>query len=90
MTFTADEARTTVLSYGFEGYGWDEQTGETTYSYFVPDGHRRGEICKLLVVLGDDLDGYTLQGYQDGGCDPGGEIDGVSCTVTRRKPPSMQ
>ena len=85
VTFTADEARTTVLSYGFEGYGWDEQTGETTYSYFVPDGHRRGEICKLLVVLGDDLDGYTLQGYQDGGCDPGGEIDGVSCTVTRQE-----
>ena len=85
VTFTADEARTTVLSYGFEGYGWDEQTGETTYSYFVPDGQRRGEICKLLVVLGDDLDGYTLQGYQDGGCDPGGEIDGVSCTVTRQE-----
>ena len=85
VTFTVDETRTTVLSYGFEGYGWDERTGETTYSYFVPDGQRRGETCKLLVVLGDDLDGYTLQGYQDGGCDPGEEIDGVSCTVTRQE-----
>ena len=26
---------------------------------------------------------YVLQGYQDGGCDPGKEIGGVSCTVTR-------
>ena len=85
VTFTVDDARTTALSYGFEGYGWDGRTGEATYSYFVPDGQRRGETCKLLIVLGDDLDGYTLQGYQDGGCDPGEEIDGVSCTVTRQE-----
>ena len=38
---------------------------------------------KKLIVIGTDLTGYTLQGYQDGGCDPGEEIDGVSCTVTR-------
>ena len=83
VTFTADEARTAVLSYGFEGYGWDERTGEITYSYFVPDGQRRSKICKKLIVIGADLTGYTLQGYRDGGCDPGEEIDGVSCTVTR-------
>ena len=71
VTFTADEARTTVLSYGFEGYGWDERTGEVTYSYFVPDGQRRSKICKKLIVIGADLTGYTLQGYRDGGCDPG-------------------
>ena len=83
VTFTADDTRTTVLSYGFEGYGWDERTGEVTYSYFVPNGKRRSKICKKLIVIGADLTGYTLQGYQDGGCDPGEEIDGVSCTVTR-------
>lgn len=83
VTFTADETRTTVLSYGFEGYGWDERTGEITYSYFVPDGQRQSKICKKLIVIGADLTGYTLQGYRDGGCDPGEEIDGVSCTVTR-------
>ena len=37
----------------------------------------------MLVVLGEDIGDYTLQGYQDGGCDPGKEIGGVSCTVTR-------
>ena len=83
VTFTADETRTTVLSYGFEGYGWDERTGEVTYSYFVPDGQRRSKTDKKLIVIGMDLTSYTLQGYQDGGCDPGEEIDGVSCTVTR-------
>mgnify|MGYP006887309971 CR=1 FL=1 len=83
VTFTVDDTRTTVLSYGFEGYSWDERTGEITYSYFVPDGQRRSKICKKLIVIGADLTGYTLQGYQDGGCDPGEEIDGVSCTVTR-------
>ncbi len=64
MTFTADETRTTVLSYGFEGYGWDERTGEVTYSYFVPDGQRRSKICKKLIVIGADLTSYTLQGYR--------------------------
>ena len=83
VTFTADETRTTVLSYGFEGYGWDERTGEITYSYFVPDGQRRSKTDKKLIVIGTDLTGYTLQGYQDGGCDSGEEIEGVSCTVTR-------
>ncbi len=77
MTFTADETRTTVLSYGFEGYGWDERTGEITYSYFVPDGPRRSKTDKKLIVIGTDLTGYTLQGYQDGGCDSGEEIAGV-------------
>ena len=72
-----------MLSYGFEGYGWDERTGEVTYSYFVPDGQRRSKTDKKLIVIGTDLTGYTLQGYRDGGCDPGEEIDGVSCTVTR-------
>ena len=38
---------------------------------------------KILIVLGDDIGDYVLQGYADGGCDQ--EIDGVSCTVTRRE-----
>lgn len=54
MTFTADDTRTTVLSHGFEGYGWDERTGEVTYSYFVPNGKRRSKICKKLIVIGAD------------------------------------
>ena len=37
------------------------------------------------MVLGEDIGDYTLQGYQNGGCDAGDEITGVSCTVTREE-----
>ena len=82
VSFEADEERTTVLSYGFNGCEWDE--GFRRYSYFVPDGKRNEPKVKLLIVLGEDIGAYTLQGYQNGGCYPGEEIKGVSCTVTRR------
>lgn len=85
ISFTIDREKTTVLTYGFDGFGWDEQTGCQQHSYFVPDGIRREKETKLLVVMGEDIEDYTLQGYQDGGCDAGEEIDGVSCTVTRRE-----
>ena len=83
VTFTIDPEATTVLSYGFNGVSWDTDRGWCQYSYFVPDGVRRETETKVLIALGDDIGDYVLQGYADGGCDQ--EIDGVSCTVTRRE-----
>ena len=83
IEFTIDQQKTTVLTYGFNGASWDEETGWRQYSYFVPNGVRRDKAPKLLVVLGNDLESYTLAGYENGGCEK--EIDGVSCTVTRRE-----
>lgn len=83
VEFTIDPEATTVLTYGFNGGSWDWDTGWCQYSFFVPDGVRRDEEPKLLVVLGKDIGDYTLTGYADGGCDQ--KIQGVSCTVTRRE-----
>lgn len=83
ISFTMDEEATQIMSCGFNGMEWDQETGFRRYSYFVPDGKRREPETKMLIVLGEDIGDYTLAGYQDGGCDPGEEIDGVSCTVTR-------
>ena len=83
ISFVLDQKKTTVLTYGFNGFGWDEQTGWQQHSYFVPDGIHPISEKKLLMVMGEDIEDYILQGYQDGGCDAGEEIDGVSCTVTR-------
>ncbi|WP_298017614.1 hypothetical protein [uncultured Dysosmobacter sp.] len=83
VEFTIDQEQTTVLTYGFNGSSWDWDTGWRQFSYFVPDGMRAEPEYKCLVVLGRDIGEYTLAGYGDGGCDR--EIDGVSCTVTRRE-----
>ena len=83
IEFTIDQGKTTVLAYGFNGASWDEDTGWRQYSYFVPNGVRRDKDPKLLVVLGEDITDYALGGYENGGCEK--EIDGVSCTVTRRE-----
>ena len=83
VEFTIDQEQTTVLTYGFNGSSWDWDTGWRQFSYFVPDGMRAETEYKCLVVLGRDIGEYTLAGCEDGGCDR--EIDGVSCTVTRRE-----
>ena len=83
MTFTIDPSATTILTYGINGMSWDEDSGWRQYSYFVPNGTRWESEHKLLVVLGEDIGPYTLQGYRDGGCDPGEEVEGIGCTVTR-------
>lgn len=81
VSFRLDEGAAKIFSYGFNGCEWDE--GFRRYSCFVPDGKRNEPELKLLIVLGEDIGEYALQGYQDGGCDSGEEIEGVSCSVTR-------
>lgn len=85
VTFTIDPGTTEILSCGFNGQAWDEETGWRQYDYFVPDGVRREPESKVLVVLGADIGDYALQGYENGGCDAGEEIEGVSCAVTREE-----
>ena len=83
IEFTIDREKTAVYSYGFNGGAWDPDTGWQQRSYFVPGGQRREKELKLLVVLGEDIEEYTLAGYENGGCEK--ELEGVSCTVTRRE-----
>ena len=62
----------------------NEWTGEEYRDFFIREGRRKpDEDTKYLIVAGDDLADYTLQGYQDGSCTPGEEIKGADATVTR-------
>ena len=83
IEFTIDSEKTTVLSYGFNGVGWDEDSGWRQYDYFVPNGKRHGVSPKMLIVLGEDIGDYTLGGYENGACEI--PIEGVECSVTRRE-----
>ena len=77
---------TAVLSAGFNGFSWEMETGWSQYSVFLPDGQSGREASSVyLLVLGEDLEGYTAQGYQDGSCSPGKELDTVKFSVSRRE-----
>ena len=79
VSLHAAPEKTTILTYGFDGMEWDGSFRR--YSYFVSGGTGP----KLLIVLGEDFGAYELQGYQDGGCDSGEELEGVRCSAVRRE-----
>lgn len=80
ITVDADPEKTTILTYGINGYGQNEATGQPQYSYFTR-GHN--QTLHLLAVLGQDLTGCAMQGYTDGSCEQGKELDTLEGTVTR-------
>jgi hypothetical protein len=82
ISFTIDPAKTTILQYGFEG-GEIGDDGFRRYSYFVPDGVSMRSENHMLIVLGDDIGDYDLQGYKNGAVERGNELEGVSATITR-------
>ena len=77
---SSDPEKTQILTYGINGASFDGT--QWRYDYFIPR-HEAPSGQTLLIVLGEDLEGYTLQGYADGNCEPGKELDGVSARVTR-------
>lgn len=36
-----------------------------------------------VILVGEDTESYTVQGYRDGGCSDDERLDDLSCTVTR-------
>lgn len=78
MTPEYDSEKTKILTWSFNGFGHDEETGEEQYSYFVS---HRSTVC--LAALGDDLTGYTVQGYENGGCQADEKLDTLSADVAR-------
>ena len=80
ITVDADPEKTTILSYGINGYGQNDATGQPQYSYFT---NEHGQSLHLLAVLGQDLSGYAMQGYTDGSCEQGKELDALEGTAAR-------
>lgn len=81
--FDLDYTKTMVLSFDFNGGSFDYEAGRETKDYFIPKPQTPGwDEPKYLIVLGDDIQNMTTQGYKDGGCEPGDERD---FTVTVRR-----
>ena len=84
VTYPWSEDAPAVLTYGFHGSSIDREAGWARHSFSLPEPDSpHAQDPRLLIAVGGALEDYTLQGFQDGGCDPGGELDGVSAAVTR-------
>lgn len=89
FSFTADPDKTRVLSYNINGWSCDNETG--WHSLRTSGVQHRPELepqfqhkdAAYVILVGQDIADYTLQGYRDGGCDPGEELNDLSAQVTR-------
>lgn len=74
--FDLDYTKTMVLSWGFNGGSFGYEAGRETKDYFIPQPQARDwNVPRYLIVLGDDIQNITTQGYANGGCKPGEERD---------------
>lgn len=84
MSFDMDYSKTSILTYGFNGAEWDEERGFRRCSFFIPgpaDPSPYAGQPRLVVVVGEDIGDYEIQGYVNGGCEE--ELDGVAARVER-------
>ena len=83
--FELDYDRTTVLSYGFHGAGFNRENGTMIQEFSVPRPYNPwyGDPYYLFVV-GDDIQNLTVGGYVTGGTDADTEkLDSAGASVER-------
>jgi len=86
MSYKYDPEKTSILTWGFNGGGTRADTGDEFRDFFIRDGIRKAdEDVKYFIVVGEDIESYDIQGYLDGSCTPGEEIDDASAIVTREE-----
>lgn len=84
VTYPWSEDSPAVMTYGFNGGAIDQEAGWAQRSFSLPQpDSSQAEGPYLLIVVGDPLEEYTLQGYRDGSYDPGEELAGLTATVTQ-------
>ena len=82
MAFTSDCDKTAVLTYGSNGGTWDAETGWCSRVVGGLGKMRCVHEPMYVILVGDDIEEYTLQGYRNMGENAGEEID-VTATVER-------
>ena len=82
IAFTVDPARTTVLTWGSNGGSFDDETGAQTRIVGGLGNTYREPEPMYVILCGDDIGSYTLQGYENMGANAGEEIE-ITAAVTR-------
>lgn len=82
MEFYMDYDRTATLTYGFDGLISDIESGYCSRNAFIPYDSEN----LYMIVLGEDIGKYTINGYTDGSCEQkmenaGGKVKRYECTL---------
>lgn len=86
MSFKYNPEKTSIMTWGFNGGGVREDTGEECRGFFIREGLRKAdEDVKYFIAVGEDIESYTLQGYLNGACQAGEEIADAGATVIREE-----
>lgn len=84
IEFTMDYGKTKILTYGFNGGSVNSDKSYRASHFSIPEEFNPDYgMPRYLIVLGEDIDDYGLQGYKNGACDKGNEMEGVTATVNR-------
>lgn len=86
--FTYNPSKTTLSGWGWNAAGWKD-SGIGYYGcsrVYIPGGNDidKGAVV-YLIVIGEDIESPTIQGYKDGGCDKGDEIEGITYDAKKYK-----
>ncbi|MBQ8263624.1 MAG: hypothetical protein IJY96_02475 [Oscillospiraceae bacterium] len=88
FSYIADSSKTTVFTWNFNG-GSNRDDG--SYERHVggimirPNASPENIYPKnaYIIVLGEDISDYSVQGYRNGGCKAGEELHDLGCSVKR-------
>ena len=84
--FNLDYDQTTVLTWGFHGTRFDLTAGYMLQDFSIPQPGERGyrEDVYYLLVVGEDIENLTTQGYATGSLDADAPVlEGCGVTVER-------
>lgn len=83
-SFTLASGRSSVLTTGFHGMTWNQETGVMTQSFTIPLTNMTGyREAYRLVVIGEDIRDLTVQVYDAGGPEGGSVIENAGVSLRR-------
>lgn len=84
IEFSLDYDKTWIFTYGFNGGSMDLANNYRANNFSVPqESNSDYNMPRYLIVVGEDIKDYVIQGYENGGCAEGEEMDSVTASVKR-------
>ena len=86
VTFNLDYDKTNILTYGFHGASYDREAGVMIQDFSIPQPGEPNYGTKefYLLVLGEDVENMTIQGYANGSLEADApRLEGCGVTVER-------